>query len=48
MTFRIEEIRLESDAELLADPVDCWRRSVEATHTFLTQRDNRVSLATTR
>lgn len=51
MTYRIEEAHLEGDAgtqarndaaracELLSELVACWRRSVEATHGFLTPHD---------
>lgn len=39
MEFRIEDIKLGSDAGLLAELVACWRASVEATHAFLSPDD---------
>lgn len=36
---RIEEIDLAADDTLLSQLVACWRRSVEATHDFLTPAD---------
>lgn len=38
-TYRITEIDLADNEALLFQIVSCWRASVEATHTFLTQAD---------